>query len=125
MTNHHFPFHHLVFHLQSPHGALVSLKACHWLSAANLSLGLYLRKLFLVSCRDAHAQERALIHSLFISIVLKNFFPLPIINLSCALALCGDEGHGMVLLMCEYVCRKTAGQSMKLTLKFLSQTQSH
>lgn len=57
MTNHHFPFHHLVFHLQSPHGALVSLKACHWLSAANLSLGLYLRKLFLVSCPDAHAQE--------------------------------------------------------------------
>lgn len=58
MTNHHFPFHHLVFHLQSPHGALVSLKACHWLSAANLSLGLYCRKLFLVSCPDAHAQER-------------------------------------------------------------------
>lgn len=60
--------------------------------------------------------KRGLILSLFNSIVLKDFFPLPIINLSCVAALCGDEGHGMVLLMCEYISAKTAGQSMKKTL---------
>lgn len=112
MTNHHFPFHHLVFHLQSPHGALVSLKACHWLSAANLSLGLYLRKLFLVSCPDAHAQETLNTFSVHFNSPEKNL-SLPIINLSCATALCSDEGCGMVLLMPEYMSVKLGNHRNK------------
>lgn len=39
MTNHYFPFHPLVFHLQTTHGALVSLKACHWPSCSNFAVG--------------------------------------------------------------------------------------
>lgn len=59
MTNHYFPFHPLVFHLQTTHGALVSLKACHWPSCSNFAFGYTLDNFsWFLALTYRHTKER-------------------------------------------------------------------